>query len=94
MHYIPKKIRDIDEKLSDATIPEPAAHMWDAIKGKRGVLSIDKMIEVYIESTDRQKKTKKLEDLLKKVVKELEKGGFLYKFGNEYYPVLNALNEE
>jgi len=94
MHYIPKKIREMDEKLSTSTIEDPAAHLWDAVKIVKSAKSEDDMIDIFIAATDRKKKTPAVTKVVKQSIKELHKAGFLFKFGDTYVPVLNALNEE
>jgi len=91
MHYVPSEVQEIDKRLGDDTLPDPASKLWDALRKSPGAHTIPQITDIFIVATERKKKTKKVEDLVKTTVAELKKAGFLYEFSGNYYLVLNKV---
>ena len=91
MHYVPAAIREIDTKIADESIPEPASNVWDTLRANPGSHTMDQIIDLFLVATERQKRTQKVENLVKKAVSELLKAEFLYEFLGQYYLMLNKV---
>lgn len=91
MHYVPQGVKDIDKKVADDSILEPATKIWDVLQSNPGSHTEGQIVDLFIQSTERKNKTKKIEDLVKKAVSELQKDGFVYEFSGQYYIVLNKV---
>lgn len=91
MHYVPQEVREIDSKTGDDTTADPASKVWDSLMGNPGSHTLDQITDLFILATERKNRTQKVDDLVKTVVSELLKAGFLYEFSGQYYLVLNKV---
>ena len=85
MRYVPEEVEKIDKKIGEASFEDPASCAWLTIKAAGRSMTTDEIIDLYLQGSDRKRRTAKIDSLFKKAVKELESGKFIYKFGNAYY---------
>ena len=91
MHYIPPEVQEIDKKLGDESMPNPASVVWDSLKRRPDSYTKDQIIDLFIIATERKNRTQKIEDLIKKAISELERTDFLFKFEDKYLIVQNQV---
>ena len=91
MHYIPEGVQEINSRIGDESMPDPASKVWDTLTGNPSPHTLDEVIDLFILVTERKNRTQKIEELVKKTVSELAKAGFLYEFSGQYYLILNKV---
>jgi len=91
MRYAPPEIYEIDKKIGDESIPDPAAMVWHVLKERKGAYTEGQIVDLFLIATERKNKTQKVEDMVKKAIAGLESREFLYRFGDTYMIMQNKV---